>query len=112
MLNENNPTYKGFENPKLEDIKYGLIVIDPEEDPKSGYYNILHFCGYFEKPNQQDVDNLREELRTTEEFELTDIAHRVEILPCPDYLVYEYIKDIPKDTDKTNVWGEGLNHQQ
>ena len=109
MNKKDNPTYTGYKNPKLKDIKYGLIVIDPEENPKSDHYNILHFCGYWEEPTQQDVDNLREELRTTEEFGLTDIAHRIEILPCPDYLVYEYMKDVPEDTDETNVWGEGLN---
>jgi hypothetical protein len=32
-----------------------------------------------------------------EEFGLTEIAHRLDILPAPDYIVQEYIKDITED---------------
>ena len=36
---------------------------------------------------------LREELMTDEEFGLTEIAHRLDILPAPDYIVEEIMKD-------------------
>jgi len=29
-----------------------------------------------------------------EEFGLTEIAHRLDILPAPDYIVKEYIKEL------------------
>jgi hypothetical protein len=31
---------------------------------------------------------------TDKEFGLTEIAHRLDILPAPDYIVKKYIKDI------------------
>jgi hypothetical protein len=51
------------------------------------------FCGYWERPTKKDAGSLMEELKTDEEFGLTDIAHRLEIYPCPTYLIKEFIKD-------------------
>ncbi len=77
------------ENLNPKDIKYGLIVIDPTEDDE--YKNILHFVGYWDEPSKEDVDSLREELMSDEEFGLTEIAHRLEILPAPDYIIKRFI---------------------
>ena len=77
-------------NPK--DIKYGLIVIDPMQEGEM--LDILHFCGYWNKPTKVDADNLREELGEDESFGLTEIAHRLDILPAPDYIIEEYVKEI------------------
>jgi len=77
-------------NPK--DIKYGLIAIDPTEEGENK--TILHFCGYWDEPKKEDAESLLEELKTDEEFGLTDIAHRLIIIPCPDELVKEFIKEI------------------
>jgi hypothetical protein len=77
-------------NPK--DIKYGLIAIDPEQEGEMK--DILHFCGYWEEPNELSIQGLKEELMTDEEFGLTEIAHRLVILPAPEYIVQEFVKDI------------------
>jgi len=77
--------------PDIKDIKYGLIVIDPTQEDEM--MDILHFVGYWNKPTKKDADLLREELMTDEEFGLTEIAHRLDILPAPDYIVEEYKKD-------------------
>lgn len=77
-------------NPK--DIKYGLIAIDPNEESEAK--SILHFCGYWDEPNQEDMKWLLEELKTDEEFGLTDIADRLMIIKCPEDLLHEFIKDI------------------
>ena len=76
-------------NPK--DIKYGLMVIDPTQEGEM--MDIIHFVGYWEEPTKEDVSQLREELMTDEEFGLTEIAHRLDILPAPDYIVEEFMKD-------------------
>jgi hypothetical protein len=76
----------------VKDIKYGLMVIDPEQEGEMK--DILHFVGYWEEPNKTDADQLREELMTDEEFGLTEIAHRLNILPAPDYIVEEFMKDL------------------
>ncbi len=74
----------------VKDIKYGLMVIDPEQEGEMK--DILHFVGYWEEPTKMDADLLREELMTDEEFGLTEIANRLNILPAPDYIVEEFKK--------------------
>jgi hypothetical protein len=74
----------------VKDIKYGLMVIDPTQEGEMK--DILHFVGYWEEPNKRDADQLREELMTDEEFGLTEIASRLDILPAPDYIVEEFKK--------------------
>jgi hypothetical protein len=77
-------------NPK--DIKYGLIVVDPNQ--RGEMLDILHFVGYWNKPTKVDINSLKEELMTDKEFGLTKIAHRLDILPAPDYIVQKFIKEI------------------
>ena len=76
----------------IKDIKYGLIAIDPTQEEEM--MDILHFVGYWNKPTKKDADSLREELMTDEEFGLTEIAHRLDILPAPNYIVKQYINEI------------------
>jgi len=78
--------------PKIKDMKYGLMVIDPTQ--KNEMMDILHFVGYWNEPTKKDADLLREELMTDEEFGLTEIAHRLDILPAPDYIVEEFKKEL------------------
>lgn len=77
---------------KANPFKYGLMAIDPTQE--SEMMDILHFVGYWEEPKKSDADSLREELLTDEEFGLTEIAHRLNILPAPDYIVDEYKKEV------------------
>ena len=78
--------------PNPKDIKHGLIVVDPNQEGEM--LDIIHFVGYWNKPTKVDADSLRKELMTDEEFGLTEIAHRLDIFPAPDYIVQEYIKEI------------------
>ena len=80
------------ENQSVKDIKYGLMVIDPTQEGEM--MDILHFVGYWKKPTKTDADLLREELINDEEFGLTEIAHRLDILPAPDYIVKEFMNNI------------------
>jgi len=80
------------ENQSVKDIKYGLIAIDSTQEGEMMV--ILHFVGYWKKPTKTDADLLREELINDEEFGLTEIAHRLDILPAPDYIVKEYIGNV------------------
>jgi hypothetical protein len=78
--------------PEIKDMKYGLIVIDSVQEGEM--MDILHFVGYWNKPTKKDADLLREELMTDDEFGLTEIAHRLDILPAPDYIVDEFKKEL------------------
>jgi hypothetical protein len=81
-----------MENHDPKEIKYGLIAIDPEQEGEMK--DVLHFCGYWEEPTKNDADSLRDELMTDEEFGLTGIAHRLDILPAPDYIVKGFIDEL------------------
>ena len=83
--------------PNPKDIKYGLIVIDPIQEGEM--MDILHFVGYWNEPTKNDANSLREELMEDEEFGLTEIAHRLDILPAPDYIVKEYVGRINGDDE-------------
>jgi hypothetical protein len=84
----------------MNKFKYGLIVVDPTQEGEM--LDILHFCGYWNEPKKSDADSLREELMNDEEFGLTEIAHRLDILPAPDYIVDEYAKMIEENEDTSS----------
>ena len=88
MNNEQNP----------RDIKYGLIVVDPNQD--GDMLGILHFAGYWEEPTQTDVDNLRKELAEDKRLGLTLLIDQLEILPAPDYIVEQFVQEIIDNEDK------------
>jgi hypothetical protein len=79
----------------IKDIKYGLMVIDPTQEGEM--MDILHFVGYWKEPTIVDATNLRKELMSNEEFGLTEIAHRLDILPAPDYIVQQFFKEISNE---------------
>ena len=66
-------------------INYGFIVVHPDEP-----YEILHFCGYQDKPTERDIKSLREELRDDPEFGLQEIWDKVEIQEASEGIVEEY----------------------
>jgi hypothetical protein len=78
-------------NHHIKDIKYGLIAIDPTQE--GDMKDILHFCGYWNKPSKKDAESLLEELKTDEEFGLTEIADRLVILPAPEDIIEYYINN-------------------
>ncbi len=83
---------KNLEELDPMDIKFGLIAIDPEQEGEM--LDVLHFCGYWEQPTLIEVESLRKELVDNPEFGLSEIAHRLDIIPAPDYLVQEFANQI------------------
>lgn len=78
-------------------INYGLMVFDPEIPEENGEKEIVHFCGFEENPSQNEIEHLREELRTDEEFGLTEVWERLVIIPAPYDIVEQYRKMINND---------------
>jgi len=64
------------ETHSLNTVSHGLIVLDPDT-LNEGMVDIVHFCGYWSPPTQDDINHLKEELKTDEEFGLTEIADRL-----------------------------------
>ncbi|HPI81924.1 MAG TPA: hypothetical protein PK122_01710, partial [Candidatus Paceibacterota bacterium] len=61
---------------------------------EEGDKSILHFCGYGDKPDENDKELLRQEIKNDPEFGLQEIWDIVEILDAPDDMVAEYRKII------------------
>jgi hypothetical protein len=80
----------------LGPLKYGLVVVDKRnmEESKDGMVNVLHFCGYWREPTQEDVNGLMHELATTPEFGVMDIIEHIGIYDATPELVAEYNADI------------------
>ena len=87
-----------FEEFTPSEIKYGIVVLDAaNEKLQSGEFfmdDIVHFVGYLKQPTETDIENLREELRTDEEFGLTDIIDRLVIFEAPQEIVDSYLEII------------------
>ena len=48
-------------------IKYGIVALDPKTN------EILHFCGFEEKPTENDFEYLEEELTSDPDFNLIGV---------------------------------------
>jgi hypothetical protein len=71
--------------PKLEDVKYGIVAV-LKEDGSEDYF-VAHFCGYLEKPEESDWESLRQELETDEEFGLVGMDFEL-MEATPDMIKY------------------------
>ena len=83
---------KNLEELDPKEIKFGLIAIDPDQEGEMK--DVLHFCGYWNQPTLVDVESLKKELAEDPEFGLSDIAHRLEIIPAPENIIREFIEGI------------------
>lgn len=72
-----------------KEFDYGIIAINKEG-------NVLHFAGFMERPGKVDFDELREELKTYEEFGLVDKMDGLTLVEAPQ----SFIKAIKEDINK------------
>lgn len=83
-------------------FKYGIIAaMQSAEDEKNGMLNIVHFCGYINKPTVKDFEDLEAELNTDPEFGLVGrIGKDVFLLEAiPDMVAF--FNDTLNDPDYT-----------
>lgn len=77
-------------------INYGLIAFNPKMVTENGEVEILHFCGYEEQIQKQDIEALKEELATDEEFGLTEMIEDLIIKEASptivDYYNWKYFR--------------------
>ena len=74
-----------------EPFKFGLIAVDPEFPDM-----ILHFCGYWKKPADVDIENLYNELMSDPTFGL--IGKNFIVIEAPQELVNHYIEIVKNRT--------------
>lgn len=77
------------------DFKFGIMAIRPAE--VEGMVDILHFCGYEEKPTKADYNVLREELASDEEFGLIASMDDITLVEAPDTIVRLYKEMLATD---------------
>lgn len=69
------------------EINYGIIAVKYLE---GNFMEVLHFCGYKEKPQKSDFDSLLDELKTDKTFELTETEF--ELIEASSEIVDYYSK--------------------
>jgi hypothetical protein len=66
-----------FRMEDIEDCTWGILVFDPINETEEGI-EIVHWVGYWEEPGKEEFDDLKRELSEDDQFELVDIADRLE----------------------------------
>jgi len=66
----------------MEDFTHGIMVIDPNNPNEDGSIPVIHFVGYWSEPKENDVIGLYNELKTDEEFGLTETIDDYELVPA------------------------------
>ena len=91
------------------------MVIDPlnPEDMNDDNVTVIHFVGYWEHPENWDVeaDRLKEELRTDPDFQYGDIVDRLLMYPATEDCL-KYYNDMGEADGifiDEKVWKEKMN---
>ena len=70
-----------FAMENIKDCTHGIIVFDPESQDEESI-EMMHWVGYWQQPNIEDLEELKKELAEDDQFGLVDIADRLEYVPC------------------------------
>ena len=73
----------------IMEISHGIAAVKRIGDSQA--IDVLHFCGYFEKPSAADYDSLLKELTENPEFGLID--EKFELIEAPQDLIEQIKKD-------------------
>ena len=76
-----------------KEYNYGLGAIDPES-VRNDQADIVHMAFYPFAPTEADMNDLKTELKEDDEFGLTAIADRLEIVELPEELVKQALADM------------------
>ena len=61
----------------IEDCTHGVLVFDPSTF-NGETIEIVHWVGYWQEPDKEDLEDLKKELAEDNQFGLVDIADRLE----------------------------------
>ena len=73
----------------IMEISHGIAAVKRIGDSQA--IDVLHFCGYFEKPSAADYDSLLKELTENPEFGLAN--EKFELIEAPQDLIDQIKKD-------------------
>jgi hypothetical protein len=80
----------------MNNFTHGIIAIDPLSEDEDDMIGVAHFAGYWTQPTEEDLESLKEELKTDETFGLTDICDRLVYAHAPDEII-KMMNEIVKD---------------
>lgn len=91
----------------IEEFTHGIMAVNPNRPDEDGNIEILHFVGYWEEPNEDDIIGLWEELKENEEFGMQEHVDEIELRPAPMEIVEYYnsvvqIQDNEEDEESFN----------
>ena len=69
-------------------------------DAKEGGLDVLHVCGYGDKPSQGSIDSLIEELQTDPEFEMIDVDYEMLLINRETGGKYFEMLEIPESMEQ------------
>jgi hypothetical protein len=78
-----------LEDKGVMNITHGIAAVKKRRDSQE--IEVLHFCGYFEKPSAEDYEHLLAELTENPEFGLID--EKFELIEAPQDLIDQVKKD-------------------
>jgi len=75
---------------EFETFTHGIVVIDSKTLVEDNELEILHFIGFSREITEEDLENIKQEAETVEEFGLTQLHERCLFLKAPKELVEFY----------------------
>lgn len=85
----------------MEKFTHGIMAITPNKPNEDKSIPVIHFVGYWEEPNEQDVLGLYDELSTDEEFGLTEIIGDIELVPATQDVI-DYFNTVTQENYEKN----------
>lgn len=83
----------------LKDIKHGIAaVIRSDENPED--FQVVHFVGFFEKPNEDDWNHIKDELETDEDLGLVGMDFDL-IEATPDMI--DFFTNMEEGKGESNI---------
>lgn len=87
---------------------HGLVVIDPANDT-SEQRAVIHFVGFWTEPSEEDIAELKNELKTSEEFGLQEIADTL-LIESADQTVVDYMNHVIYDEPTKDTIQDRWDH--
>jgi len=75
---------------EIEIFTHGIVIVDSKTLVEDNELEILHFVGFSREITEEDIDNIKQEAQTVEEFGLIEAYERCLFLKAPKELVEFY----------------------
>jgi hypothetical protein len=74
----------------MKKFTHGIMAVDPLNIDENDEVAVVHFIGLWKEPTEAEFLKYKNEILTTPEYGLVDIADRIVVLPAPEDIVEKY----------------------